>query len=217
MRFRGPSAAVAAFAIAAAMVPGPIAAQDGAPESQSRVPAPEECQIEPRTVDELVPLLEGSDETSDETARLNEIPVPLGVRADAETSDAINRTARELLACINAGDFLRLSALFTESGVAPALGPAPEDPSGFSDAPTPFAPEEQTRLLTVTDASLLEDGRAAAFVVLSDPRTPPGGAETLLLLFAERDDRWLIDRLIDFTVLPRGEAGTPTAEGTPAP
>lgn len=210
MRVRCPSASIAAFAVAAAMVPGLVAAQDGTPEAQNRIPTAEECQIEPRTVDELVGLLSPAEGADDEAARLNDISVPLGARADAEMSDAINRTARELVACINANDLLRVSALFTDRAVAQALGPTPEDPSGLSDAPTPAAPEDQTRLLAVTDASVLEDGRAAAFIVVNDPARPPGGAETLLLLFSEEGDRLLIDRLIDFTVLERGRSATPT-------
>ncbi len=223
MRLRCPSASVAALALAAALIPGALgaAAQDGTPEAQGRgVPAPEECQIEPRTVDELVPLLgpaEGNGEAADAgaaPAAQNDIPVPLGQRADQETAAAIELTARELLACINAGDFLRLSALFTDTAVGPALGPAPEDPAGLERQPTPLPEDDRTRLIAITDTSLLEDGRAAAFVVLNDPQRPPGGSETLLVLFAQEGGRWRIDGLIDFTV-PQ-PAGTPTAEGTPA-
>lgn len=223
MRLRCPSASVAAFAVAAAMVPGAFAAaataQDGTPENQPRIPPPAECQIEPRGVDEVVELLGPADDAAAETddaAARNDIPVPLGERADPETADALERTARELLACINAGDFLRLSALFTDAAVGPALGPAPEDPSGLEREPEVLPDEEQTRLIAVTDPSVLEDGRAAAFLALNDPQTPPAGPETVLLLFAQEGDRWLIDGLIDFSVPPPAPAGTPTAEGTPA-
>lgn len=222
MRLPRPSVSVAAFAVAAALVPGALTAvaQDGTPEAQARIPLPEECQVEPRTVDELVSLLgpaDGAPADADAApAAQNDIPVPLGDRADPETTAAIEQTSRELLACINAGDFLRLSALFTDTAVGPALGPAPEDPAGLERAPEPLAPEEQTRLIAITDTSLLADGRAAAFVVLNDPLTPPGGPETLLLTFAQQGDRWLVDGLVDFTV-PEVPAGTPAAEGTPAP
>lgn len=224
MRLRCPSASVAALAFAAALVPGALgaAAQEGTPGAQPRgVPAPEECQIEPRTVDELVSLLgpaEGGGEAAEtvaaDAADQNDIPVPLGERADRETAAEIERTARELLACLNGDDFLRVAALFTDAAVGPALGPAPEDPSGLEAAPEPLPEDEWARLITITDVSLLEDGRAAAFLVFNDPRNPPAGAETYLVIFAQEGDRWLIDGLVDFTVLR--PAGTPTAEGTPA-
>lgn len=214
MRVRCSSAAVAAFAVAAAMVPGALFAQDGTPPaSQSRVPAPEECQIEPRTADNLLALLDPA-VAAETVAEFGDIPVPLGELADAETADALNLTARELLACINAGDLLRISALFTDDAVGPALGPAPEEPSDLATEAVPLESSDQARLIAVTDISLLADGRAAAFLVLNDPQTPPGGSETVLLVFEQTGDRWLIDRLIDFSVLSR-PPGTPTAEGTP--
>jgi hypothetical protein len=48
---------------------------------------------------------------------------------------------------------------------------------------------------------MLPDGRAAAFVVMSEPLPPPGGAETMLYVFANEDGAWLLDDLIDFTIV----------------
>ena len=242
MRLRCPSAVLAAFVAAAVLVPAAVVAQDEDQDAQ-RVPAPEECQVEPRPVDELVALLGpagtpaagdaaeagatgDSEETAAGTAEAGAevsagegvtLPVPLGEPADAETAEAINATARELLACLNAGDLPRVSALFTDAAVGPTLGPAPADPSGLEREPEPLESEARTRLIAITDESLLDDGRAAAFVVLNDPLNRPGGPETYLLVFAEEEGRWLIDGLIDFSVVPDPPPGTPAAEATPAP
>ena len=221
MRLRCPSASVAAFAIAAALVPGVIAAQEGTPEADQRVPQPEECRVEPRPTDELVELLGPAGtptarQTGPGTAA-EPLPIPLGEPVDPETDEALTAAARELLACLNAGDIRRTTALFTDAAVGPAFGPAPADPSGLEREPTPLDPEARTRLIAITDPSLLEDGRAAAFLVINDPLNPPRGPETLLLIFAQEDDRWLVDGLIDFTVVPETPEGTPTADATPQP
>ncbi len=66
-----------------------------------------------------------------------------------------------------------------------------------------------SRLLAVTDVSLRPDGRVAAFAVINDPLPPPG-PETLLLVFAHEEGRWLPDDWVDFSIVPadgaRGEA-----------
>ena len=237
MRLRCPSAMIAAVAVAAVAVPVAVAAQDGG--GARGVPQPEECQVEPRPIDELVELLgpagtpaagTAGEATGTDDAAATEggtpgagvpagggltLPVPLGESADAATAEAIDATARELLACLNAGDLPRVSALFTDDAVGPALGPAPADPSGLEREPEPLEPERRTRLIAITDQSLLGDGRATAFVVVNDPLNRPRGPETYLLLFADEDGRWLIDGLIDFSVVPDAPSGTPAAEATP--
>jgi hypothetical protein len=242
MRLRFPRAAIIVVAVAAVAVPAAVHAQDEEPDAQ-RVPAPEECQVEPRPVDELIALLgpagtppageaddtgdaEDAEQSGDATAEAGSgvsaadgvtLPIPLGEPADEETGEAINATARELLACLNAGDLARVSALFTDAAVGPTLGPAPADPSGLEREPEPLEREARSRLIAITDQSLLTDGRAAAFVVLNDPLNLPRGPETYLLIFAEEEGRWLIDGLIDFSVVPDPPRGTPEAEATPAP
>jgi hypothetical protein len=68
--------------------------------------------------------------------------------------------------------------------------------------PEPRAEDALVRLITVTDVSVLPDGRIAAFVVLNEPLLPPSGPETLLFVFANQDGQWLVDDWIDFSIVP---------------
>ncbi|CAA9586871.1 MAG: hypothetical protein AVDCRST_MAG19-4973 [uncultured Thermomicrobiales bacterium] len=209
----------AAVAIAAAMVPGALVAQDDTSPTEERVPQPEECRIEPRSADEVATLLGlGEEPTETDAAAPIEIPIPLGRPANKEETDAFDATARELLACLNAEDVLRQAALFTDRAILPVFGPAPTDPAVAEQAradldadPTPRPTEQLRKFVALTDTSVLEDGRGAAFLVFTDPGTRPGGQETFLLFFAQEGDRWLIDGLLDFTVVRERPDGTPQA------
>lgn len=223
MRWPHRSIPFAALALGAALVPSALLAQEGTPTPDQRVPAPETCQIEPRPVDEVAALLGLTGEPPVEGGeRQGSIPVPLGRSANPEVTAALGTTARELLACINAGDRLRQTALFTDTAVAPVFGPSPTDPAAVERAmailqapPAPRPEEDRQRFISLSDASTLDDGRAAAFLVFNDPATRPGGPETYLLFFVQEGDRWLIDGLFDFTVAPERSGGTP--EASPAP
>jgi hypothetical protein len=68
--------------------------------------------------------------------------------------------------------------------------------------PEPRTEEALARLITVTDVSVLPDGRITAFVVLNEPLLPPSGPETLLFVFANQDGEWLVDDWIDFSIVP---------------
>lgn len=116
------------------------------------------------------------------------------------------------------GDPLRTTALFTDRAVLPVFGPAPTDPAlveqtraELEAAPTAVPEAERRRFVTLSDASTLEDGRAAALLVFNAPGNRPGGSEAFLLFFEQEGDRWLIDGLLDFTVVPDRPAGTPAA------
>ena len=101
-----------------------------------------------------------------------------------------------------------------QNGRAEAPGHAPRPLArGLQAAPEPRAAEFLTRLMTVTDVSVLPDGRVAAFVVFNEPLLPPGGPETLLFVFANQDGQWLVDDWIDFSIVPANFG----AEATPAP
>lgn len=223
MRWPHRSIPLAALALGAALVPGALFAQEGTPSADERELGPERCQIEPRPADEVAALLGLNGEPPAASGeRPDSIPVPLGRSANPEITAALGDTARELLACINAGDRLRQTALFTDAAIAPVFGPAPTDPAAIERAkailqapPTPRPEEDRQRFISLSDASTLDDGRAAAFLVFNDPATRPGGPETYLLFFVQEGDRWLIDGLFDFTVAPERSGGTPAA--SPAP
>jgi hypothetical protein len=203
--------ALAIAPLAALLVTGPVLAQEGTPEEGAENPrlvAPSECVAEPRAYDDIATILALDGEGVPPPA-MTQITPPLGDVADVETSISIKEAARHVLACFNAGDIPRAAGLMTENGVRRAYWGLTIDQENrelararIAAPPEPRAEEALVRLITVTDVSLLPDGRIAAFVVLNEPLLPPAGPETLLFIFTNQDGQWLVDDWIDFSIVP---------------
>jgi hypothetical protein len=215
--------ALAIVSVATLLVTGPVLAQESTPDSgeaeSPRLVAPEECTGEPRTFEEVATIL-NLDGEGVEAPAMTQTNAPLGEIVDAETAVAIEEAARHVLACFNAGDILRAAGSMTDNGVVRAYWGLTIDQENrdlarerIPAAPEPRAAEALVRLMTVTDASTLPDGRVAAFVIINEPLLPPAGPETLLFIFANQDGQWLVDDWIDFSIVPANFG----AEGTPAP
>jgi len=198
--------------LAALLVTGPVIAQESTPEADGsenpRLVAPSECVAEPRAYEDIASIL-ALDGDGVPAPAVTQITPPLGEVADAETSISIKEAARHVLACFNAGDIPRAAGLMTENGVRRAYWGLTIDTENrelartrITAPPEPRAEDALVRLITVTDVSLLPDGRIAAFVVLNEPLLPPPGAETLLFVFTNQDGRWLVDDWIDFSIVP---------------
>jgi hypothetical protein len=211
---------LAVVPVAALLLATPVVAQDGTPTGEAGR-AVGTCTVEPRPVDELMAAVGLDDSavvaTPETVAR--GIQAPLGTRADLETRLGIAATVQELYACLNANDVPRAAALMTDAGMVRFLGQPPEDEAGaaalretLEAPPEPRAEEEQARVVAITDESVIEDGRAVAFVVVNEPILPPGGAETLVFFFAEQDGRWLLDDYIDFSLSPVAAVAEATPE-----
>jgi hypothetical protein len=215
--------ALAIAPVAAMLLTGTVLAQDGTPEADTsenpRLVDPSECIIEPRSSDDVANILQLSGSTPVPQPDRISISPPLGTIADPATTISIKETARQVLACFNAGDIPRAAALMTENGIRRAYwGLTIDQPSREAAAtliagtPVPRQDEVLVRLITVTDTSVLPDGRVAAFVVLNEPLLPPAGPETLLFIFQNADGRWLVDDWVDFSIVPQNFG----AEATPA-
>jgi hypothetical protein len=213
--------AVAIAAVAAMLWTGPALAQDDAAEDEAntRLVAPEECLSEPRTYEEIATLL-ALDGEGVPAPDITPIQPPLGELADAATTEAITGAIRQIVACFNAGDIPRATALMTDAGVHHVYWGLSRDEENRELARTrlPAAPERRAdefliRLTAVTNVTQLPDGRVAAFVVINEPLLPPNGPEVHLFLFANQDGNWRLDDMIDFTVAPvaPAEEATPTA------
>jgi hypothetical protein len=198
--------------VATMLVTGSALAQDDAVEDTggSRVVAPEECTNEPRTFDDLATILDLNGEGLSAPER-TQITPPLGEIVDPDTATTIDEAAREIVACFNAGDIPRAAALMTDNGVQRVYWGLSSDEENrdlaktrLPEAPEPRAADALIRLIAVTDASTLRDGRVAAFAVISEPLLPPNGPETLLFIFANQDGTWLLDDMVDFSVVPVG-------------
>jgi hypothetical protein len=143
--------------------------------------------------------------------------MPDGEPADVVTVAAITATLHEALACLNANDILRFTALFTDEMVLVlfASDPLPAEALPFLAAtPEASPPELWLGYLGVRDARVLPDGRVAALGDSWDPTEPPYGRGTDFAIFRQVGDRWLIDSLIENVVIV--DEGTPIAALTAA-
>lgn len=208
--------------VAALLITGPALAQDATPAAgdteNPRMVSASECQSEPRAFEELATILNLDAEGVPQPAATTITP-PLGENVDSATDIAIKEVAREVLACFNAGDVLRAATLMTDNGVMRSYWGLTIDEENRALArerlaapPEARVPEAFVRLITVTDSSMLPDGRVAAFVVINEPLLPPTGPETLLFIFTNQDGQWKVDDYIDFSIIPPDYAPPSTPE-----
>lgn len=148
------------------------------PAVESSVPASSECRIEPRprTFYEAI-LAQGST-----PAAIPSFPSPVeGMAlmvtdvhpADPATVTAVTSAVREFVACNNAGDVARLTALLSEDFVARLLateGLSDEALDALAGTPAASPEPDGVALLEVGNVRLLEDGRVGAFVATAPAR-----------------------------------------------
>src|SRR5829696_2932394 len=161
-------------------------------------PGPAECTVTPRTLDEFNTLAQ--------------TPAPVeppdaasagGEPADEAMRAAVTATARELVACSNAGDILRRLALYSDDRLRFAY---PDGPTRalemIAESPLPLAEAERVALVSVDDVRQLPDGRASARVTVDNPAShshdPQAAAtasqqEVARLIFVQEAGRWRVD------------------------
>lgn len=211
------SSALAVAPLATLLLTGAAAAQDpGTPETDdgsmpSRFVLPDECVSEPMAAADLAAKL-----GSEAEFQGVQISVPLGEPADIDTSLLVNDTVREVIACLNGEDYLRLGSLTTDYGAQQLLAglaaQAGDDIEGrLAQEPVARGEEALIRLIAVTDQTVLADGRLAAFVVLNEPTNLIRGPETYLFVFTREGDALRLDGLFGFSVAP-APTGTPEAD-----
>ena len=190
---------------------GPAAAQQEYPLTADAA----NCQVEPRSADELIALWFAPDGSpiaapADEEEP-SEVTIPLGEPADEETVAAIEAVVVEVFSCFAAGDFGRATALFSDELTAsfgPELGVGEQEARDFLEA-TPEPEAEEGRILAITDVMELADGRVGAFVVEQTEGDPPLSSYAI---FVQEEDGGLVDEVIEFSTPAFEEE-----EGTPAP
>jgi copper transport protein len=164
-------------------------------------PGPDECTVAPRTLQEFERLAQrpAPGEPSDASESGGE-PVDESARA------AIAGTARELVACSNAGDILRRLALYSDDRLRFAY---PDGPTRaletIAETPLPLAEAERVALVSVEDFRQLADGRVSALVTVDNPAShshdPQAAAtasqqEVARLIFIQEAGRWRIDETL---------------------
>lgn len=161
-------------------------------------PGAEGCTVAPRTLEGITAL--GQGEAPVEPPNATETG---GEPADAATIAEVTATAREMVACSNAGDILRRLALYSDNRLRYAY---PDGPTkalvAIAAQPLPLALADRVALLGVEDVRVLPDGRVIARVKVDnpamhshDPNVAAAAAqqEAARLIFVKQNGRWLVD------------------------
>jgi hypothetical protein len=186
-----------------------VTAQNATPAA-GEVIDPAECQVEPRAIEEIEQLVGTASEEADATPDAAQAGAMEGEDADEATVQAVTQTYRELVACLNAGEFLRVYALYTDDYLRRTLSESGIDPEQMQATPAPDR-KEMTALAGVSDVRQLAGGRVAARVETIS--VPDGVSSGIQAVLEPVDDRLLI---ADETVVDAGAATPTAAGGTPA-
>ena len=176
-------------------------------------PDPVDCQIAPRPIASVIavagtPAAGAPAPAASPTAFVR----TMGAAADAATTEAVTATVHEVFACANAGDFLRVYALFTDEYLRVFLAGTPMSDAViafFTASPVPLPEAEKRIIVRIGEVQLFPDGRAGVVVVLDEP-DDPRTEEPDFIYLEQVGDRWLLDEVIE----DGGLAGTPVS-GTP--
>jgi hypothetical protein len=188
------------------------ATQGAIPAPFPTAPDPAECTVAPRPIEDVVAVVGTpvAGAAAPVAASPTPFAVPAGTPADPATTEAAVATLRQVFACTNAGDFLRVYALFTDDFVRDFFAGTPITPEveAFLTAPPQPLPADQQRVIVrVGEVLLLADGRVGVPIVLdepSDPRTEEPDYAILELV----GGRWLVDEIHED---PAASAATPAA------
>lgn len=161
-------------------------------------PGAEACLIEPRTLDAMAAI-----SATPAAAPPPASPVATGGPADQATLDGVTATARELVACSNAGDSMRRLALYSDNRLRASYpdGPTPAL-ERLAQGPLAVPEFERVALLRLEDVQPLADGRVSARVTIDNPLLHTHGLATpganpqedsARVIFVLQDGRWLID------------------------
>jgi hypothetical protein len=140
---------------------------------------PAGCDVAPLSLDEAISRLTGSVPSS-------------GSSAPAESVEA---TLATFVACLNAGDYLRMAAITTPEFFAALVAGTgwPEDQlSAKLSALHPRDPDLFLRIVAVGTVVDQSGGDAALTATLIDPATPFLGATEYGARFVHGDSRWLL-------------------------
>jgi plastocyanin len=186
-----------------------VTAQEATPAA-GEVIDPAECQVEPRATEELQQLVGTAGEGTEATPAAADAGAMQGEEADEATVQAVTQTYRELVACLNAGEFLRVYALYTDDYLRRTLTDRGIDLEQLQATPAPDQ-QESTALVGVSDVRQLAGGQVTARVETTS--SPEGAATVIQSVLEPVEDRLLI---ADETVVDAA-AATPEAGGaTPA-
>jgi plastocyanin len=186
-----------------------VIAQDATPAA-GEVIDPAECQVEPRTIEEIEQLVGTAGEAEEATPGAAQAGSMEGEEADEATIQAVTQTYRELVACLNAGEFLRIYALYTDDYLRRTLADSGMDLQQIQATPAPDQ-REATALVGVSDVRQIAGGRV--IVRVETTSSPEGTVSVVQGVLEPVEDRFLI---ADETVVDAAAATPQAAGATPA-
>jgi hypothetical protein len=167
------------------------------------IPDPDLCDVEPRTVEGMLALI---------ATPIAQQPTPTASPTEATATETvtdqpataaiigqIQRTVREVVACGNAGDLLRVWAYFSDDFVRASAASQPALFNSTILTARARAQEPRTDAMPkVTSVRLLPDDRVSAVVAI--PTASPmavvaNQSGTVTLVFVQVDNHWLIDEV----------------------
>ena len=190
---------------------GSTPAQSATPAAYPVAPDPGECIAQPASPEEIATILGTTVPEPDGSP----VPfvIPPGRPADTDTSTEVIATLRQLFACANAGDALRVASFYTDDFVRDFFGGVPVGDllEFLAIAPEPL-PEAQKRIITrFGQVQILTGGRAGVVIVLDEP-DDPRIEEPDFVILEQVDGRWLVDEIHEDPA-----AATTSVTGTPLP
>ncbi len=165
-----------------------VTAQDATPAA-GEVIDPAECQVEPRAIEEIQELVGTAGEEAEATPDAAQAGSMEGEDADEATVQAVTQTYRELVACLNAGEFLRVYALYTDDYLRRTLNDAGIDLGQIQATPAPDQ-QEMTALVGVSEVRQIAGGRVTVRVETTS--SPEGTSSVIQGVLEQVDDRYLI-------------------------
>ncbi len=182
------------------LIPAPAAS----PEATRDIPAPSECQVEPRSIDDIQALIPTAAATPLASPTADTGTPTAGEPAPDDVAAGVAATAREFIACVNAGDYPRLFALMSDAYLPRFLKDSgldsPDAINLLVGQPQAVDPADQTELIAVRDILVYPDGHVSAIITGDDPTTPgPARSPTFLLVQSstgDNHDRWLVDDIL---------------------
>ena len=177
-------------------------------EEDEDIPDPSECEITPRTVEELRDLAATPVPATEPPDGATPAAVSEGEPANPLVANAVAFTVRQAVACSNAGEWLRVLSLYSDGYLqrtAATLGGFDEEYLRSLAAPQPPRHDEMP---VVTDVVLLPDGRAAAWVVPDEEEAVFALSSLegrLRVVFVAVEGRWLVDEVYvpGFSAVPQ--------------
>jgi hypothetical protein len=188
---------IAALLVLAPFLTVSIARAEATPTPET--PDPSLCTVAPRSFAEIQQTM-----ATPQAATPIASPNPALSPVSPEDAAAVSDVVRELVACFNAGEPLRVYGLYTDAYLRHLLSiQGVPNQAGYAAwaTPEPLDPDKYVQILAIRDISDLLNGGVRAVVTLRYAGVPV--PKTFAFDFAKTADGWRIDALlgeIDFSL-----------------